>query len=57
MTKRIDALCVLNKLPLKVRLRVELDLLVYGNAYVVKRADGTYEYTSDWKKRLRTWPK
>jgi hypothetical protein len=41
---------VLAKLPMEIRLRCEWDLLLYGNAYVIKHADGTFEYTSDWKR-------
>jgi hypothetical protein len=48
--KRTDARCVLAKLPMEIRLRCEWDLLLYGNAYVIKHADGTFEYTSDWKR-------
>ena len=48
----VDARCVLAKLPLRIRVRVEWDLLIYGNAYVRKLADGSYEYDGEWKREL-----
>lgn len=47
---KLDARSVMDELPPDVRVQVECDLVVYGNAYVVKNEDGTYKNVTGYRR-------